>query len=90
MQCSAYTHVLADTLRSLAVIVAALVAKFTPVTPEESDATAAVVVSVLIMFSLLPLFKGMVLGTLELFAIRREEVAEKDDGANDIVLSTQI
>jgi Co/Zn/Cd efflux system component len=59
--CSAYTHIFADTLRSLAVILASLLAQFTStITSEVADATAAVVVSLLIMLSLLPLFGGMV------------------------------
>jgi Co/Zn/Cd efflux system component len=59
--CSAYTHVFADTLRSLAVILASVLAEFTSaVTSEVADATAAVVVSLLIMLSLLPLLGGMV------------------------------
>lgn len=58
--CSAYTHVFADTLRSMAVIIASILADFVPtITPEEADAAAAVVVSVLIAFSLVPLAKGM-------------------------------
>jgi len=58
--CSAYTHVFADTLRSLAVIFASLLAKFTDsVTSEVADSVAAVVVSILIVLSLVPLFGGM-------------------------------
>lgn len=75
--CSAYTHVLADTLRSFAVIIAALTAVFTPgVTPEQADATAAIVVSVLIALSLLPLFKGLINSIHELRGILREERVE--------------
>jgi len=59
--CSAYTHVFADTLRSFAVILASLLAKFTDkVTSEEADAAAAIVVSILIFLSLLPLISGMI------------------------------
>ncbi|OEU22448.1 hypothetical protein FRACYDRAFT_179287 [Fragilariopsis cylindrus CCMP1102] len=59
--CSAYTHVFADTLRSFAVIFAALLAKFTDiVTSEIADACAAVVVSILIVLSLIPLVGGMI------------------------------
>jgi len=58
---SAYTHVFADTLRSFAIIFASLLAKFTDsITSEIADAAAAVVVSVLIMLSLIPLIGGMV------------------------------
>jgi len=59
--CSAYTHVFADTLRSFAVILASLLAKFTDrVTPEVADSTAAIIVSILIFLSLFPLIGGMV------------------------------
>lgn len=51
----------ADTLRSLAVILASLLAEFVPsITSEEADAAAAVVVSILIVLSLVPLLGGMV------------------------------
>jgi Co/Zn/Cd efflux system component len=76
--CSAYTHVFADTLRSIAVIIAVMFAKFVGgVTPEEADATAAIVVSGLILLSLLPLFHGLVRTYSELRAIRAEESSEK-------------
>ncbi|GAX13531.1 hypothetical protein FisN_27Lh025 [Fistulifera solaris] len=82
--CSAYTHVMADTLRSFAVILAALTAFVTPgVTPEQADATAAIVVSALIALSLIPLFKGLVRSIQELRGILRDEEMEKfmgDDG----------
>ena len=55
--CSAYTHVFADTLRSLAVILASLSAEVIDgITPEEADASAAIIVSILIVLSLVPLF----------------------------------
>jgi Co/Zn/Cd efflux system component len=72
--CSAYTHVFADTLRSVAVIVAAVTAELLPnVTPEVADATAAVIVSFLILLSLIPLIQGLIRSTSELRAILREE-----------------
>jgi len=58
--CSAYTHVFADTLRSIAVIVAsALASIIEDVTAEEADAIAAIAVSLLIVLSLLPLIQGL-------------------------------
>jgi Co/Zn/Cd efflux system component len=76
--CSAYTHVFADTLRSLAVILASLLAQFTSsITSEVADATAAVVVSFLIMLSLLPLFGGMAQTFRSLQRIRGEIEAER-------------
>lgn len=77
-KCSAYTHVFADTLRSIAVLCAAIMAEYLPnVTPEEADASAAVAVSFIIAIALLPLFSGLINTLLELYAIHREEVSEK-------------
>jgi Co/Zn/Cd efflux system component len=71
-------HVFADTLRSIAVIVAATVAELADgVTSEEADATAAVVVSVLILLSLLPLLSGLISTFGELRAINAEERDER-------------
>lgn len=79
--CSAYTHVFADTLRSLAVIVASLLAQFTSaVTSEVADATAAVVVSALILLSLLPLFRGMVQTFRSLQKVNRQLEIERRHG----------
>jgi Co/Zn/Cd efflux system component len=76
--CSAYTHVVADTLRSIAVIIASALAEFVPdVTPEEADATAAVVVSFLILLSLLPLLHGLARSVTELRMILAEEETER-------------
>ncbi|KAG7363163.1 cation efflux protein [Nitzschia inconspicua] len=76
--CSAYTHVFADTLRSLAVILASLLAEFTStVTSEVADSTAAVVVSALILLSLLPLFSGMVHTFQSLQQVNRQ-IAEQN------------
>ncbi|KAI2493691.1 Cation efflux family [Fragilaria crotonensis] len=72
--CSAYTHVFVDTLRSLAVIIAATVAHLAhEVTSEEADATAAIVVSALILFSLFPLLSGLVSTCRELRSIHADE-----------------
>jgi len=60
------------------VIIAAGIAELVDgVTAEEADATAAVVVSGLILLSLLPLFHGLKQTFLELRAIRAEESSEK-------------
>jgi Co/Zn/Cd efflux system component len=77
-KCSAYTHVFADTLRSIAVIIATIIALIVKsVTPEEADASAAVVVSILILLSLIPLFQGLKQSLEEFFAIRAEEQSEQ-------------
>ncbi|KAL7573770.1 hypothetical protein ACA910_007799 [Epithemia clementina (nom. ined.)] len=75
--CSAYTHVFADTLRSLAVIIAALVAEFTGVTSEEADSAGAIAVSILILMSLTPLVRVIYQSTSELMVIRAQEKQER-------------
>lgn len=98
--CSAYTHVFADTLRSLAVIIASLLADFVPtITPEEADATAAVVVSVLILLSLVPLVKGIIhtLGELRkvndllieglMDALDEDDYIEEEDDEHEICVN---
>lgn len=76
--CSAYTHVFADTLRSIAVIIAAITAELvSTVTPEEADATAAIIVSVLIALSLIPLVQGLVRSVGELRSIHAQERIEE-------------
>lgn len=77
LQCSAYTHVFADTLRSVAVIIASALSElFDEVTAEEADAAAALVVSLLIVLSLVPLFQGLVRSFSEFLSIRAEEKSE--------------
>jgi Co/Zn/Cd efflux system component len=76
--CSAYTHVFADTLRSIAVVVAAGLAEVVDgITSEEADAAAAVTVSILIVLSLIPLLHGLSMSVSELRAIQAEERDEK-------------
>lgn len=77
-QCSAYTHVFADTIRSIAVLIAATLAEYVPeITPEEADASAAVAVSGIILIALLPLLSGLKRTWLDLYAIRKEEGSER-------------
>ncbi|KAL7579524.1 hypothetical protein ACA910_007899 [Epithemia clementina (nom. ined.)] len=82
--CSAYTHVFADTLRSIAVILAALIAELTDVTSEEADSAAAIAVSVLILLSLIPLFQGIYQCVTELLAIRSQELSENGISDGDV------
>lgn len=78
--CSAYTHVFADTLRSIAVLIAAVLALIFPViTPEEADSSAALIVSLLILLSLIPLFQGVFRSGSELHSIRMAERAEREN-----------
>jgi Co/Zn/Cd efflux system component len=57
--CSAYTHVFADTLRSIAVLCAALYANLTETQGDLTDAYAALAVSIIIVLSTVPLIKGL-------------------------------
>jgi Co/Zn/Cd efflux system component len=59
--CSAWTHICADTLRSIAVLIAAGFAFLFPhlLTAADADAWAAIIVSVVILLSLLPLLNGL-------------------------------
>jgi Cation efflux family len=61
--CSAWTHVCADTLRSVAVLVASGVAFVLPqwLSPRQADAGGAVIVSIIILVSLVPLMQGLYL-----------------------------
>ena len=68
--CSAYTHVLADTLRSIAVITAVLLALYNDIEPALADATAALIVSFLIALSLIPLIQGLYSNVYELYYVR--------------------
>jgi Co/Zn/Cd efflux system component len=75
--CSAFTHVFADTLRSIAVIIAAVTSMIFPkVTPAVADSTAALVVSFLIIMSLIPLMRGLLRSIAALRAMYAEERSE--------------
>eukprot|EP00588_Corethron_pennatum_P021458 CAMPEP_0194317212 /NCGR_PEP_ID=MMETSP0171-20130528/13956_1 /TAXON_ID=218684 /ORGANISM="Corethron pennatum, Strain L29A3" /LENGTH=305 /DNA_ID=CAMNT_0039073717 /DNA_START=150 /DNA_END=1067 /DNA_ORIENTATION=+ len=71
--CSAYTHLFADTLRSAAVILAALLVLFYNVDGTQADAVAALVVSLVIVLSLVPLFKGLFNTSRELMNLSQHE-----------------
>ena len=76
--CSAYTHVVADTLRSVAVVIAASLATiFDFITPDVADATGAIVVSFIIAISLGPLLAGLFEAWSELAKLGEEERKEK-------------
>ena len=70
--CSAWTHVLADTLRSVAVLVAAGIAYLSDViSPDEADSYAAVFVSFIILLSCGPLLQGLYYTAQEIRDMRR-------------------
>mmetsp|Transcript_34551 Transcript_34551/g.75635 ORF Transcript_34551/g.75635 Transcript_34551/m.75635 type:complete len:414 (+) Transcript_34551:124-1365(+) len=76
--CSAYTHVVADTLRSVAVVIAASLATiFDFIPPDVADATGAIVVSFIIAISLGPLLAGLFEAWSELAKLGEEERKEK-------------
>lgn len=76
--CSAYTHVLADTLRSISILIASLLGKYAMnITAEVADASAAVFVSSIILIALLPLLSGLMRNSRELWLIYREERSER-------------
>jgi len=84
--CSAYTHIFADTLRSIAVLVAALVSMITGASGEYCDAIAAIIVSVIIGCSAVPLIAGL----LKLWFGQGEESDLCGKGEEDRVILLKI
>lgn len=73
--CSAYTHNMVDTLRSIAVLVAATIAYFDRrISSTVADATAAIVVSVIIAVSIGPLIIGLLETWSEIQELKRESL----------------
>lgn len=71
--CSAWTHVCADTLRSISVLVAAAIATVFPSIPGDlSDSVAAIAVSIIILVSLGPLIQGLVITAIQLYRFKRD------------------
>mmetsp|Transcript_28361 Transcript_28361/g.59267 ORF Transcript_28361/g.59267 Transcript_28361/m.59267 type:complete len:90 (+) Transcript_28361:61-330(+) len=70
-------HVCADTLRSTAVLIAAGIATvFQSIDGGKADAIAAVVVSVIILVSIIPLMQGLVLTGFEIRYLTRNPPRE--------------
>ena len=71
--CSAWTHIAADTLRSIAVLIAAGFSFIFPelLTPVDADSIGAILVSIIILVSLLPLIQGIFNTTLEVSRLVR-------------------
>ena len=67
-------HICADTLRSVAVLIAAGISSLFPdiLPPADADSYGAIVVSVIIIFSLGPLLQGLVSTAMEIRDIIRE------------------
>lgn len=79
---SAFTHVIIDTLRSLAVMVAALMASVFHFDPDRADAIAAVVCSVLTFVSTFPLFAGLVRKARKLQRLQRAQANRANETAS--------
>jgi Co/Zn/Cd efflux system component len=75
--CSAWTHIAADTLRSISVLVAASFSALFPqyLSPMHADSLGAILVSLVILISLLPLFQGMVNTAMEIRHLLRQRTA---------------
>lgn len=69
---------MADTMRSIAVLVAAGISSIFHTEPALADSTAAVIVSVIIALSLGPLVVGLFQTWNELQALKREQNESKD------------
>ena len=80
--CSAWTHVCADTLRSIAVLVAAGFASLFPqiLSPADADSYGAIVVSVIIIISLAPLVEGLYWTAWEIYHLKREHSKRQQRG----------
>uniref|UniRef100_A0A7S3L4V1 Cation efflux protein transmembrane domain-containing protein n=1 Tax=Amphora coffeiformis TaxID=265554 RepID=A0A7S3L4V1_9STRA len=71
--CSAWTHVCADTLRSVSVLIAAAIATVFPsVSGALSDSLAAIAVSVIILVSVAPLIQGLIITAVQLYQLKRD------------------
>ena len=76
-------HVMADTMRSIAVLIAAGIAwRYKSIDPSTADASAAVVVSIIIALSLGPLLAALVRTFKEIVDIRREKAVARRDAQN--------
>jgi len=74
---SAWTHVFADTMRSIAVLLAGGISYFTNIiSPEVADASAALIVSLIIFLSCLPLFNGLYKTCREIIILKRGPLAK--------------
>jgi Co/Zn/Cd efflux system component len=85
--CSAWTHVCADTLRSIAVLLAsafAYVAGPGQMTAGQADSGAAIVVSIIILISLVPLIQGLYLTACKIYIIWFGHSHSPDTDADDV------
>lgn len=73
--CSAWTHIAADTLRSIAVLIAASFSALFPqlLSPMDADSLGAILVSIVILVSLLPLVQGIYNTAWEIRRLLRQQ-----------------
>lgn len=77
--CSAWTHVCADTLRSLTVLIVAFIATIFPsIDGGKADSVAAIIVSFVILGSLVPLLQGLTITAMRIVSLHRKPVGDKD------------
>lgn len=76
--CSAWTHVFADTCRSVAVLLAGSLVYFCKsLSSTKADAAAALVVSIIIFISCIPLFKGLIITSHEIWILKQSYMTQK-------------
>jgi Co/Zn/Cd efflux system component len=82
--CSAWTHICADTLRSIAVLLAAGIASLFPqqLSPADADSYGAIVVSIIIIISLGPLIEGLYFTAWEIYYLQREHSQRQKHTSN--------
>ena len=70
-------------MRSAAVLVAAAIAVLVPsIPPSSADAVAALVVSVIIVGSLIPLIQGLTMTAIEVISLSRNPPPDTDEPAS--------
>jgi Co/Zn/Cd efflux system component len=75
---TSYQHVLADTMRSVAVFLSGALSYYTHlISPTMADSSAAIIVSFVIFFSCLPLIKGLIDTLREITVLRRRQTITK-------------
>ena len=71
---TSYQHVFADTMRSVAVLLAGSLSYYTHlISPAMADSSAAIIVSLVIFLSCLPLIKGLFYTLREIRLLRRRQ-----------------
>jgi len=84
--CSAWTHIAADTLRSVAVLVAAGISTVFPqvLPPADADAWGAIVVSIIIVLSLGPLVQGLCMTACKIVAMWNSSTSDSNRSNSNV------